>query len=146
MDYYCEICDKHIFSKSRSLHHKSKLHKEISKKDQVKISLEDLNFDEKDEIYNLYLLDHDKKFDFDKEKVIFKLVFDSINFFKYITCCFKNKTTRFWFKQISENVIGDFRNEGHEFDYIEEMDIISAVGKRDRTYQFYMKHNMCSSE
>ena len=26
------------------------------------------------------------------------------------------------------------------------MDIIIAVDKRDRTYQFYSKHNMCSLE
>ena len=53
---------------------------------------------------------------------------------------------RFWFKQFLENVLGVFRKEAHEFGYIEEMDIITFVNKRDRTYQFYMKHNMCSLE
>ena len=50
------------------------------------------------------------------------------------------------FRQVLENNFGDFRNEGYEFDYIEEMDIITLVDERDRTYQFYMKHNMCALE
>ena len=64
------------------------------------------------------------------------MVFDSNNFYKFILLKFKNNRARFRFKKNLESVIGDFRYEGHEFSYIAEMDIITAVDKRDRTYQF----------
>ena len=66
-----------------------------------------------------------KKYDFNKVKVLFKLVFDSNKFSKYISFKYKNNRTRI--KQFLENVIGAFRNDGHEFDYIEEKDIITIV-------------------
>ena len=82
MDYYGDICDKHICSKSKSRYFKSKAHIEISKCDHIKFSLKDLNIDEIDEIYNLYSIEHDQKYGFFKVKVIFKLVFDSNIFSK----------------------------------------------------------------
>ena len=50
IDYYCEMCDKYICSKSRSKHFKSKSHIEISKCDHIIFSLKDLNIDEIGEI------------------------------------------------------------------------------------------------
>ena len=84
IDYYCEICDKHICSESKSKHFKSKSHIDTSKCDHIIFSFKDLNIDEIDEIYNLCLIEHDKKYDFYKLKVIFKLLFDSNIFSKYI--------------------------------------------------------------
>ena len=79
-------------------------------------------------------------------KVIFKNVFYSNIFYKFITLKFKNSRTRFWFKQLLEFFFVNFRIEGHEFDYVEEMDTITVVVDRHRTYKFYMKHIMCAFE
>ena len=140
------MCGKHICSTSRSKPFKSKSHTDVSKCDHIIFSLKGLNIDEIDEIHNLYLIEHHKEYDFNKLKVLFELVFDSNSFSKCITLKVKNNRRRIWFKQFLENVIGYFKNEGYEFDCIEEVDIITIVDKRDRTYQFYMKHNMCSLE
>ena len=61
MDFYCEICDKHICTKNKSKHFKSKSHTDMSKCDHIIFSFKDLNFDEIDEIYNLFLIEHGKK-------------------------------------------------------------------------------------
>ena len=82
----------------------------MSKCDHRILSLRDLNINEIDESTNIYLIEHDKKYDFNEVKNIFKLIFHSNNFSKYITLKFKNHRTRFWFKQFLENVLGDFRN------------------------------------
>ena len=80
MDFHCEICDKHINSKSKSKHFKSKSHIDISECDHKIFSLKDLISDEIDEIFVLYLVEHDKKYDFYKVKLIFNLLFVSNSF------------------------------------------------------------------
>ena len=45
-----------------------------------------------------------------------------------------------------EKVINDFRNEGYNFNHIEEMKIITKANKMDKTYNFFIKHNMCDLE
>ena len=49
-------------------------------------------------------------------------------------------------KSSSNTIISDFSNSGHEFDYIDEINIVTIVDKRDRTYDFYNKHNMHAVE
>ena len=144
MDYYCETCDKHICNKNKSKHFKSECHLEISNCYHVILSLNNVDFDKIDEIYNLYLIEHDIKYDFFKVKILFKLVFDSNCLFENINIKLKANGAIFCFKQFMEVVIGVFRIEGHLFDYVEEMNIIAVVDKRDRTYQFCMKHNLCA--
>ena len=45
-----------------------------------------------------------------------------------------------------ENVIDDFKNEGHNFNHIEEMNIITIANKKDLSNDFYIKHNMHAVE
>ena len=63
-EYYCEICDGHINNKSKNKHLKSKSHLEISKCDHIIFSLKDVNFDETDEAYSSYMIEHNKKYDY----------------------------------------------------------------------------------
>ena len=146
MDFYCEICNTQVKSKNKFKNFSSKSHIEISKCDHILFSSKDHNIDEMDEIYNLYLIELDRKYDFYKVKVIFNLLFYSNNYNKYISLKYKNKGTRFWFKQFLESVVDNFRIEEHEFDYIEELEIVTLFDKRDRAYQFYMKQKKCSLE
>ena len=146
MDYDCEISDKQNCSKSKSKHFKSKSHLELSKCDHIIFSSKHPKIDEIDEIYSSYLIEKDKKYDFYKVKVIFKLVFDSNNFSKCVTLKVRKNRTRIRFKQFSEKVIWEFKNKGRVFDQIEEMDSITINDERDRTYDFYKKHDMCSLE
>ena len=75
-DYFCEICNKHNKNKSRSEHLKSKSHIEISNCHQNILSLKDVDIDEIDETYSLYMIEHNKKYGYNKVKCQFKLVFD----------------------------------------------------------------------
>ena len=50
MFYFCEICDKHICSKSKSKHFKSKSHIEINNCDYSMVSFNNVNIGEIDEI------------------------------------------------------------------------------------------------
>ena len=42
--------------------------------------------------------------------------------------------------------IDKLKEEGYDFNYIAEMDIITLAHKRDMTYDFYLKHNMPAFE
>ena len=45
-----------------------------------------------------------------------------------------------------EDVIYGFKNTGHKFNYIEELNIITIAYKVDMSYDFYIKHNMHAVE
>ena len=49
-------------------------------------------------------------------------------------------------KKYLENVIHDFKNIGYNFNHIEEMNIITKANKKDKSYDFYIKHNMHAVE
>ena len=74
-DFHCEICDKNINIKSKSKHLKSKTHIEIRKCDHIILSSKDMDIDEIDEDYTLYMIEHNK-YDYCKVKCQFKLVFE----------------------------------------------------------------------
>ena len=86
-----------------------------------------------------FINEQDKKYDSNKVKIF-------LNWFLIVMLSLKNNRTRFCFKRFLESVIGEFRNDGYQFDYFEEKDINTVVDKRDRTYQFHMKHNLCALE
>ena len=45
-------------------------------------------------------------------------------------------------EEILNDVTSGFSNIGHKFEYVGEMNINTIVDKRDKTYDFYIKHNM----
>ena len=56
-----------------------------------------------------------------------------------------NTTNVSWLIYIRE-AIDKLKEEGYDFNYIAEMDIITLAHKRDMTYDFYLKHNMSAFE
>ena len=59
-DYYCEICDVHVNTKSRRKHLRSKSHIEMSNCDHIILSLKGVKIDEIVEVYGLYMIKHEK--------------------------------------------------------------------------------------
>ena len=98
-DYFCEICDEHINIKSKSKHIKSKSQKEISKCDYFIHSLKDVDFDGIDQAYSLYMIEHNKKYEYCKINCQFKLVFDDGQHTEYITARLFDNRTRIWWKK-----------------------------------------------
>ena len=72
----------------------------------------------------------------------FKLGFNDFQCCLYVTSeLYSIKTMCFWYKSL-ESVIRDFKDEGYNFNHIEEMNIITFVNKLDMSYDFYNKQNM----
>ena len=44
------------------------------------------------------------------------------------------------------DAIHNLKEEGYDFNYIADMDIITLAHKRDMTYDFYLKNNMSAFE
>ena len=56
-----------------------------------------------------------------------------------------NRTCVSWSNYLRE-AIDKLKEEGYDFNFIAEMDIITLAHKRDMTYDFYLKHNMPAFE
>ena len=56
-----------------------------------------------------------------------------------------NRTCVSWSNYLRE-AIDKLKEEGYDFNYIAEMDIITIAHKRDMTYDFYLKQNMSAFE
>ena len=61
MDYYCDLGPKHIKPNSNYKHFKSKSHEEFDKCKDVLLSLKDIDINEVDEAFYLYIIEHNKK-------------------------------------------------------------------------------------
>ena len=57
-----------------------------------------------------------------------------------------NNTTNVSWSNYIRDAIDKLKEEGYDFNYIAEMDIITLAHKRDMTYDFYLKHNMSAFE
>ena len=83
---------KYIKPKSKYKRFKSNFHGELDKCKYIFLSLKDIDINEVDEAYQLYIIEHNKKFDYFRLKCQFKLVFDAYQFCPYVTCkLFDNK-------------------------------------------------------
>ena len=63
MGYYSEVCDKYIKPKSKYKVFKSNFHKELDKCKHILLSLKDIDIDNVDGAFCLYIIEHSKKFD-----------------------------------------------------------------------------------
>ena len=146
MEYYLEICLKNIIAKVKYKHFKSKSHEEFDKCKHILSSHKDIDLYGVDEAYCLYIIEHNKKFEYYLIKCEFKLVSNSYeNCPCVISKLSDNKTMISW-KFFLENVIDNFKDKGHTFNHIAEMHIITIANKMDTSYDFYIKHNMCALE
>ena len=146
MRYYCETCLRDVEKKSKCSHLKSKSHKEFEKYTQIILSLRNVDIKDVDEILYLYMIDHNKKFNHYLIKGQFKLVFNNNQVSKYIlTSMIDNRTCISWANYLRK-AIDKLKEEGYDFNYIAEMDIITLAHKRDMTYDFCLKHIMSAFE
>ena len=108
--------------------------------------LRSVDIKDADEIFFLYMKDHNKRLIHYLLKGQFKLVFNIIQDCKYImTGMIDNRTFISWSNYLRE-AINNLKEEGYHFNYKAEMDIITFAYKRDMTYDFYLKHNMSAFE
>ena len=103
-----------------------------------------MDIDEIDEAYSLYMIEHNKNMIIAKSSV--NLFFDAGQHTEYVTARIFHNRTRIRWKEFLSDVISAFSNIGHKFGYVREMNLITTVDKRDRTYDFYIKHNLHAVE
>ena len=58
MGYYCEVCFKYTNHKSKYMHFKSKSHKEFDKCEHIQLSLKDIDINNVDEAFYIYIIEH----------------------------------------------------------------------------------------
>ena len=85
MDYYCEVCDKYMKPKSKYKHFKPNIHKEFDKGKHRKLTTENPNINDIDEIFNACIIEDNKKYDCYLLKCDFKLVFKDNHYYPYVT-------------------------------------------------------------
>ena len=111
-------CD--IKKKSKHSHIKSRSHKEIEKYNHIILSFKNVDIKDVDEILYLYIKDYNKD-------------------------C-KYHTINVSLSNYLRDAIDNLKEEGYDFSHIAEMDFITLAHKRDKTYDFYLKHNMSAFE
>ena len=140
MRYNCNICLLDIKKKSKNSHLKSKSHKEFEKSKHLITSFKNVDIKDVNVILYLYMKDYNKKYNQYLLKGQFKLVFNNQDC-KYLMTDMINNTTNVSVTNYIREAI-----KGFDFSHIAEMDIITLAHKRDTTYDFYIKYNMCAFE
>ena len=64
MDYYCEICLKNIKTKSKYKDFEPKSHQEFNNCKHIISCYRDIDINDVDEAFYLYIIEHNKKFDY----------------------------------------------------------------------------------
>ena len=146
MDYYCEICNIHIKPKSKSKHLKSNNHKKLNKHKHIKITIDNPNINNIDEIFYNHIKEYNIMYEYYLIRCEFKLSFLDREDYGFISSKLTDNQTFISWKIFIENVINDFENDGYVFSHISQMNIITICNNMDMTYDFYMKQNMPAVE
>ena len=99
-----------------------------------------------DEAFSLYIIEHNIKFDYYLVKCQFKLVFINYEYSPYIMSNLSDNKTMISWKKFLGKVIEDFKDKGYNFNHIPELHIMTIANKLDMTYDFYVKHIICTFE
>ena len=146
MSYYCKIRLRDIKKKSKTSHLRSKSHKEFEKYKHIILSLKNVDIKDIDEILYLYMIAHNEKVNHHLLKGQLKLVCNNNQDCKYLITGMINNTTNISCSNYLREAINNLKEEGYHFNHIAEMDIITLAHKCDKTYDFYLKHNMPTFE
>ena len=76
----------------------------------------------------------------------FKLDFNDNEDCKYLITSTINITTNISWSNNLREAIDSLKTEGYDFNQIAEIDNITPAHKRDKTCDFYLKHNMSTFE
>ena len=142
MSYYCDICLRDIKKKSKHSHLKSKSQKEFEKFNYIILSLKTFDIRDVDENLYLFMKDHNKKFNQYFLKGEFKLVFNDNQDCKFIMTGMIDNRTFISCSNYFRDALNKLKEEGYDFNYIAEMDILKLAHKPN----FYLKHNMPAFE
>ena len=146
MDYHCEICNVFIKPGSKSKHFKSVNHKTLNKHRHIKLTIDNPNINNIDEIFYNHIKKNNTMYEYYLIRCDFKLCFiDKEDYGRLSSVLTDNQTFISW-KNFVENAINDFKNDGFDFSHISQRFIITVCNKMHMTYDFYMKQKMPAVE
>ena len=131
MDYYCEVCLKHIKTTSKYKYFKPNSHQEFNKCKHIILSHKSVDINDVDEAFYLHIIEHNKKFDNYPIKYEFKLVFNDCQNYPCLTSKLSEIKTLISWKKFLEKVVNDFKDKGYIFNHIAERHIITIANKMD---------------
>ena len=146
MDYYCEVCLKNNETKNKHKHFKSKSHLQFDKCKHILLSHKDIVINDVDAAFYLYIIEHNKKFDYYLINCEFDLVFNDYHYCPYVTSNLSDNKTMILLKNCSKKVIDDFKDKRYNFIHIAEMHIITYADKMDMSYDIYIEQTMHALE
>ena len=111
MDFYCEMCDMFIKPKNKYNHFKSKSHQEFDKCKHIILSLKDIDINSLDEAFYLFIIEHNKNFDYNLVKCQFKLVFNDYEYYPYVTSKLSDNETLIPWKSWLEEVFDGLKHK-----------------------------------
>ena len=114
MKYYCDPCDKPVKLKSKNKHLQTLTHNDFQKRIRIKHTIENSDFFETDEIFDVYNTNHNKEFGLYLVIYYFIFVFDK-DFYPQVISDFQYKTMIFPFKQVLLGCIESFSERGKIF-------------------------------
>ena len=85
MEYFCNVCDNFIKPESKYEHFKSNTHKEFDKCKHMKLTIENPDINNADEVFHANIFQHNKKYDYHLIKCNLLLLYD----YHLIKCNFK---------------------------------------------------------
>ena len=93
MSYCCDVSDKTVKLKSKSIHLNSLSHKEFDKCRHIKLTIKNPDIIKINEFFYSYVIEHNKKYDYYFINCDFKLVFNNSEYSAQITSELSDKKT-----------------------------------------------------
>ena len=146
MDYHSEVLNVFVKPKSKSKHFKSKNHINSDKHKHIKVTVDNPNIKNIDEIFYNHINECNSRYEYYLVRCEFKLCFNNKESYGIARSNLTDKKTMVSGKVFVENEINNLKNDEFDFSHISQMNIILVCNKMDMVCDFYMKHNMSAVE
>ena len=143
---FCDRCYKLFAIASICSHLKAHSFEEFDRFIHKKLTNKNPYLNKISNIIDTFIIDYDKKYDFYLIKYDFNLVFNNYENLPHLYSSLSNSKIMFCLKSVLKDVINEYNNKGYTFNRKVELNVITKAHKRDMTYDFYIKHNMCALE
>ena len=131
MDCPCEVCNMFIKPKSKSKHFKSKNHIHLDKQKQMKLTFDNPNMDNIDEIFYSHINKYNTKYECYLVRCEFKLCFINKESFGIARSNLTDNETMVSWKIFVGNKINNLKDDGFDFSHISQMNIIIVCNRMD---------------
>ena len=141
---FCDICDKLFEINSKCIHLKALSFEESDRFKHKKLTNKNPDINKISNVIDTFIIEYDKKYDFPLIKYNFKFVFNSPEYVVNIETSPHYSRITMSSGYLPNETINDINIQGYCFDRIDEFNIIAIADNMELTYDFYIKHNMCS--